>query len=134
MSADKLPLSFIVIGVPPHHSSVPKEKQAEVERELHDADEEYAACNADVQKYHTTPEQLQETAEYLRSHRLDGVVIGMGVRGNPELTHWFEQLIGAVRQHAPHARLMFNTRPDDALEAIQRWFPQVKSAKQPSAH
>jgi hypothetical protein len=33
----------------------------------------------------------------------------------------FERLVNAVHEHAPRARLCFNTRPDDTAEAVKRW-------------
>jgi hypothetical protein len=40
------------------------------------------------------------------------------VAGNTVL---FEKLVNIVHDHAPHARLCFNTKPTDTAEAVQRW-------------
>jgi hypothetical protein len=48
--------------------------------------------------------------------------IGAGIRALPEHTLLFERIINAVYQHAPAARLCFNTNPNDTVEAVQRWF------------
>jgi hypothetical protein len=56
----------------------------------------------------------------LRTHKPDCVMIGAGVRLNPKLTGLFEQLVNLVRQHAPQARLCFNSGPYDTAKAVER--------------
>ena len=79
---------------------------------------QYDRCNAAILLHFTTPEAMPDFASYLaqRGTGLAGVVIGFGVRGNPELTVYFEQLVDAVREGAP----------TNTLDAIQRHFPGVK--------
>ena len=61
--------------------------------------------------------------EELNSHpKVDGVVIGGGIRIANSMVAWLEQLIDGVRTAAPQARIIFNTMPGDTVEAIQRWF------------
>jgi hypothetical protein len=67
-----------------------------------------------------------ETAESVVRHalaqkRYDCVLIGAGVR--TITTHFllFEKLLNVVHEHAPQARLCFNTKPSDTAEAVQRW-------------
>lgn len=67
-----------------------------------------------------------ETAEAVVRARLeekpyDCIMIGAGVRLIAQNTPLFEKLINVVHQHAPQARLCFNTRPDDTAAAVQRW-------------
>jgi hypothetical protein len=67
-----------------------------------------------------------ETAEAVVKARLkeksyDCVLIGAGVRLIGQNTPLFEKLINVVHQHAPQAKLCFNTRPDDTAAAVQRW-------------
>ncbi len=57
----------------------------------------------------------------LEQKRFDCVLIGAGVRTAPGNFLLFEKLINVVHEHAPQARLCFNTRPTDTVEAIQRW-------------
>ena len=33
----------------------------------------------------------------------------------------FEKLINVVHEHAPRAKLCFNTNPGDTAEAVRRW-------------
>jgi hypothetical protein len=51
----------------------------------------------------------------------DVVLIGAGVRTLPAQFALFEKLINVVHEHAPKARICFNTRPDDTQEAVLRW-------------
>lgn len=49
------------------------------------------------------------------------VIIGAGVRAVPEHLLLFERLINLVHRQAPQARIGFNTRPEDTVQAAQRW-------------
>jgi hypothetical protein len=52
----------------------------------------------------------------------DCIMIGAGVRLPPDHFLLFERLINVVHRHAaPTAKLCFNTRPDDSVNAVQRW-------------
>lgn len=67
-----------------------------------------------------------ETAEAMVQSRLGQkpfacVLIGAGVRANPSNLLLFEKLINVVHQHAPQARICFNTMPGDTAEAVKRW-------------
>jgi hypothetical protein len=68
-----------------------------------------------------------ETAEAvlrqaLTEERYDCIMIGAGVRLPPHHFLLFEKLVNVVHRHAPPAtRICFNTRPDDTVEAVQRW-------------
>jgi hypothetical protein len=67
-----------------------------------------------------------ETAEavvqsQLQQQRFDCILIGAGVRTNPSNFLLFEKLINVVHEHAPQAKLCFNTLPSDTAEAVKRW-------------
>lgn len=67
-----------------------------------------------------------ETAEavvqgQLKQRRFDCILIGAGIRTLPSNFILFEKLINVVHEHAPQARLCFNTKPSDTVEAVQRW-------------
>jgi hypothetical protein len=69
---------------------------------------------------------LNETAEaVLRAALAEGgfdvVMIGAGVRTVPKHLMLFERLLNVVHAAAPGAKLCFNTRPDDTVEAVLRW-------------
>lgn len=58
--------------------------------------------------------QLSET-------EFDCVLIGAGVRTDSEEFLLFEQLINVIHEHAPGAKLCFNTGPADSVDAVRRW-------------
>jgi hypothetical protein len=67
-----------------------------------------------------------ETAEAVLRGRLEQeqfncILIGAGVRTNPNNFLLFEKLVNVAHEHAPQARLCFNTLPSDAAAAVQRW-------------
>ncbi len=57
----------------------------------------------------------------LEQKQFDCILIGAGVRANPSNFLLFETLINVVHEHAPRAKLCFNTVPSDTAEAVKRW-------------
>ena len=57
----------------------------------------------------------------LKQQRFDCIMIGAGVRANPTNFLLFEKLINVVHEHAPQAKLCFNTMPSDTAAAVKRW-------------
>ncbi len=49
------------------------------------------------------------------------ILIGAGVRTDEEEFLLFEKLINVLHEHAPAARLCFNTGPTDSVAAVERW-------------
>jgi hypothetical protein len=67
-----------------------------------------------------------ETAEAVVQSRLgqkqfDCILIGAGVRTNPNNFMLFEKVINLVHKHAPQAKICFNTLPSDTAAAVKRW-------------
>ncbi|AKV00062.1 hypothetical protein AKJ09_06725 [Labilithrix luteola] len=67
-----------------------------------------------------------ETAEAVVSATLDEetfdcVLIGAGIRTVPPLFLLFERLVNLVHEKAPHAKICFNTVPEDTAASVQRW-------------
>lgn len=48
------------------------------------------------------------------------VLIGAGLRASEHLL-LFEKLLNMVHEHAPRAKICFNTTPADSAEAVRRW-------------
>jgi len=92
-----------------------------------------AGLEANVQQLHDLGYDVDwrlidrgETAEAvvsaaLQSNSFDCVLIGAGIRIVPPLFLLFEKLVNLVHEKAPHAKLCFNTRPEDTAESVQRW-------------
>eukprot|EP00287_Rhodomonas_sp_CCMP768_P022848 CAMPEP_0202809498 /NCGR_PEP_ID=MMETSP1389-20130828/1802_1 /ASSEMBLY_ACC=CAM_ASM_000865 /TAXON_ID=302021 /ORGANISM="Rhodomonas sp., Strain CCMP768" /LENGTH=185 /DNA_ID=CAMNT_0049480125 /DNA_START=24 /DNA_END=581 /DNA_ORIENTATION=- len=69
---------------------------------------------------------LGETAESrltkaLKTKDYDCVILGAGLRTSEEHFLLFEKLLNVVHEHAPKARICFNTNPFDTAAAVQRW-------------
>ncbi len=67
-----------------------------------------------------------ETAEAVLSAALkektyDCVLIGAGIRTIPPMFLLFEKLVNLVHEKAPHAKICFNTVPEDTAVSVQRW-------------
>lgn len=58
----------------------------------------------------------------LQNKAYEGIIIGAGIRIPPSCFTLFEHYINIVHEYAPQAKIMFNTRPDDNVAAVQRWF------------
>jgi hypothetical protein len=57
----------------------------------------------------------------LQQKKFDCVLIGAGVRTISKHFLLFEKLVNVVHQHAPAAKICFNTQPTDTAESVQRW-------------
>jgi hypothetical protein len=57
----------------------------------------------------------------LAARKFDCVLIGAGLRADPLQLLLFEKIINLVHALAPGARICFNTKPGDSVEAVQRW-------------
>lgn len=66
------------------------------------------------------PDSVARVVKALQELRPDRVLIGSGIRLDADLFLLFEQVINAVHEHAPQARILFNSGAD-SLEAIHRW-------------
>jgi hypothetical protein len=98
-----------------------------------DAAKVQAAIDADTAQLNSLGYDAQicltdfgETAEavvlsQLKQKRFDCILIGAGVRTIGKNFFLFEKLLNVVHEHAPQAKLCFNTRPNDTAEAVQRW-------------
>jgi hypothetical protein len=69
---------------------------------------------------------LGDTVESVLGERLAAeafacVVIGAGLRVPPAHLMLFEKLINLVHAGAPGAKICFNTKPTDTVEAVRRW-------------
>ena len=67
-----------------------------------------------------------ETAEStvsnaLQQHKYACILIGAGVRTDPDEFALFEKLVNLVHREAPGASICFNTGPTDSVDAVKRW-------------
>ena len=57
----------------------------------------------------------------LKEQTFDCILIGAGIRTVPPLFLLFEKLVNLVHENAPHAKICFNTVPEDTASSVQRW-------------
>ena len=67
-----------------------------------------------------------ETAEAVLQSELqekpwDCIMIGAGLRTNPDNFLLFEKVVNVAHQYGPRAKLCFNTMPSDTPDAVKRW-------------
>ncbi len=121
--------SVLVIGLDPtlidfsRPGYAPGMNTAKVLAGLKSSEDELTRLGYSVQMCLT---DFGETAEVvvrsvLTQKRFDCILIGAGVRSNPSNFILFEKLINVVHEHAPQAKLCFNTVPSDTAEAVKRW-------------
>ena len=123
--------SVLVIGLQPElidfsdpdYAAYPGMTAAKVRAGLEAGAEQLTRLGYEVQ---TCLTDFGETAEAVARDRLekkhfDCVLIGAGLRTIAGNFLLFEKLINVVHEHAPRARLCFNTGPNDNAAAVQRW-------------
>lgn len=57
----------------------------------------------------------------LQNNRAQMISYGAGLRVCNSNFILFEKTINAIHEHAPNAKIMFNTNPTDTAESVQRW-------------
>jgi hypothetical protein len=70
---------------------------------------------------YTADTAAQDLERLLRGGSFDVVMVGAGVRKDDEHFLVFERLVNVIHEHAPKARIAFNTGPTDSEAAIRRW-------------
>jgi len=119
-----LPSHNPVPSLPHDHPLVPAHIQDQIHIGLKKSEQLITQAGYELQWSYVTPEKgMDQFVEYLTTRKPAGVVFGYGVRGVKELSPLFEDLVNAVVEKAPGAKLMFNTSPEDSVEHIKRWVP-----------
>lgn len=70
---------------------------------------------------HSSDTAANDIETLLAEVAFDMVLIGAGVRKDDEHFLVFERLVNVVHEHAPGARIAFNTGPTDSDDAVLRW-------------
>ncbi len=63
----------------------------------------------------------EQVTTALIDEKPDIVLVGAGVRVDPDLFFLFETVINLIHEHAPKAKIAFNSLPNDSVEAVKRW-------------
>jgi hypothetical protein len=119
-----IPVSILHVGLHLDHPSIPAEDRPKLTKRLSDLRQRMRDAGYDYNISHASPESgLEDFRNQLRTQPCDGVLIGGGVVGNPLLSYFVEQIIDAVHEIAPKAKIMFYSHSVDVRETIERWFP-----------
>ena len=104
--------------------TAPPELQAKLEastKQALEAGYDFEMIQFDVANLSSEQGRIKEK---LLSKRWDGVIVGFGVRGNPELTGIFETLVNTASEILPGIRFGFASSPDDVFPCVVRNFGQ----------
>lgn len=77
--------------------------------------------NASIGFIYSGETATDQLVQALKDTAFDVVLIGAGVRKDDDHFLIFEKLVNVVHEHAPHARIAFNTGPTDSDIAVRRW-------------
>ena len=116
-------VSIYHIGLPLDHPLIPAEDRPEITKRLSDLRERMIDAGYKYEVLHASPETgLDAFKHRLRTDPCDGVLIGGGVVGNPDLSYFMEQIIDAAHEVVPKAKIMFYNHSFDVRTIIERWF------------
>ncbi len=125
MNSERTRISFIHVGLPLDHPSIPKEYQVKAREGLHQVRDRMRAEGYNYELVFASPESgLKAFKSQLETAPPDGVVIGGGVVGNPQLRFFMEQIIDVIRASAPKSKILLIGSPDEVPAAVTRWFPK----------
>jgi hypothetical protein len=114
-------VSIVHVGLPLDHPSIPLEERAELTKRLSDLQERMRTAGYDYKILHASPEcGLDAFKRQLRSRPCDGVMIGGGVVGDPDLKSFMEQIIDTTREAAPRAKIMLHDHAEDVRVTVER--------------
>lgn len=77
--------------------------------------------DASIGFIHDGETATDQVTDALKETAYDVVLIGAGVRKDDDHFLVFEKLVNVVHEHAPKARIAFNTGPTDSDVAVKRW-------------
>jgi hypothetical protein len=117
-------VSILHIGLPLDHGLIPVEERPKIMQRLSDLQERMRGAGYRYEIVYASPERgLEDFKRQLRTQPCDGVLIGGGVIGNPDMSYFLEQIIDAAHEVAPRAKIMFFSHTTDVRETVERWLP-----------
>jgi len=109
-----LPWDHPIIAQGGHDVEKIRQGLAALDGQMREAGYEFVPC------FMGPEDGVTPMAEKLKSRHYDGMIIGFGVRGNKELTPWFEAIVNTCRELSPKTKFIFNWSPESTVEAVQR--------------
>ena len=123
-----MPMSILHVGLPLDHPLIPLEERPKITKRLADLQQRMKGAVYNYDIVCASPEGgLEDFKHQLRTQPCDGVLIGGGVVGHPGLSYFLEQIVNAVHEVVPKAKIMFFNHSVDVRETVERWFPSSSS-------
>ena len=121
-------ISILHVGLPLEHPLIPGEDRAKIRARLDALQRRMRAAGYEYEILCVAPDGgMEEFKAELRARGCDGVVLGGGVVGNPEMSYFMEQLVDAVHAVIPKAKIMFHSHAEEVSTTVGRWFPAPRS-------
>jgi hypothetical protein len=119
-----MPISILHVGLPLDHPLIPSQERPKITKRLADLQQRMRGAGYNYDIAYASPESgLEDFKNQLRTQPCDGVLIGGGVASDPAMTYFMEQIVDAVHEVAPKAKIMFYNHSVDVRETVERWFP-----------
>ena len=116
-------ISIFHIGLPLDHPSIPAEERPKIAKRLSDLQDRMRGAGYHYEIIQCSPDGgLADFKHRLKKESCDGVLIGGGVDGNPEMSYFLEQIINTTHEAAPQAKIMFYNHSTDVRTIVERWF------------
>lgn len=113
-----MPPSVLLIGLP--WESIPDaDLRQKIRLDLERVEQDMTSAGYDYKGFFGHPDTggLQPFTDILKSRKWDVVIVGFGVRGNPNHTVFFEWLVNEIRERVPEAKLGFNWEPGNTIDS-----------------
>jgi len=121
-------ISILHVGLPLDHPLIPLEERPKITKRLAGLQQRMRDAGYNYEIVCASPGGgLEDFKNQLRTKPCDGVLIGGGVAGDPSLSYFMEQIVDAVHDVAPKAKIMFYKHSVDVRETVERWFPSPSS-------
>lgn len=119
-----MPTSILHIGLPLDHPLIPAADRPELTQRLANLRQRMQNAGYTYEFFHASPDTgLEAFKDRLRTQHFNGVMLGGGLLGTPEMSFFMEQIVDAAHEAAPHAKIMFHNHSIDVRDKIERWFP-----------
>jgi hypothetical protein len=119
-----MPISILHVGLPLDHPLIPSQERPKITKRLADLQQRMRGAGYNYDIVYASPESgLEDFKNPLRTQPCDGVLIGGGIASDPAMTYFMEQIVDAVHEVVPKAKIMFFNHSVDVRETVERWFP-----------
>jgi hypothetical protein len=121
-------VSILHVGVPFDHPVVPVEDRENLRKRLDALEQRMRPAGYDYKILCVSPAGgIEDFKKRLLTQPPDGVLLGGGIIGNPEMTYFMEQIVNATHEAAPKAKIMFHSHSFDVRTTVERWFRSPKA-------